>query len=69
MSELPIHKDLRKLCREASKAGFEVSKRGSGHFLIAYPSGPSFTISSTPNQNAIRDARRKMAKAMKEIQP
>jgi hypothetical protein len=67
MVNLPIHKDLRKLCRDAKKQGFTVHMRGNHHFIIAHPSGPSFTISSTPSQGAIRDARQNYTKALKEI--
>jgi len=64
---LPIHKDLRKLCRQAMKEGFTCEKRGSGHFRLEHPDGASFTIASTPSSGAIRDARKGYQRALQEI--
>ncbi len=54
-----MHKELKRLIRQAERAGWEVQKRKSGHLRWINPNGDWCTSSESPgNDNHIKALRR-----------
>lgn len=65
MDKEAVDKDTRKLVKAAKKAGWQVSRSGSGHIRLHSPQGGQDIVSSsTPGNNgSVRDLRRALRRA------